>query len=95
MKLQSMSNLRLLTRHLAYMRYFANKQPKKWATWVHWAEFSYNTSPHLSINMSPFQALYGRVPPHIVRLVRFGHRQTTVDALDQMLQEREAMLDKI
>lgn len=45
--------------------------------------------------MSPFQALYGQVPPHMIRLVRFGHRQTMVDALDQMLQEREAMLDEI
>ena len=75
-----------------YLRCFANEHPKQWAKWLYWAEFSYNTSPHLSIKMSPFQALYGRVPPHIVRV---GHNHTTVDTLEQVLQERDAMLDEL
>ena len=68
-----------------YLRCFVNEQPKKWAKWLHWAEFSYNTSPRLLIKMTPFQALYGRVPPHVVRI---GHQQMAVDSLDQLLQER-------
>ena len=48
-----------------YLRCFVNGQPKHWVRWLHWAEFCYNTSPHLSIKMTPFQALYGRVPPHV------------------------------
>ena len=75
-----------------YLRCFANEHPKQWAKWLHWPELSYNTSPHLSIKMSPFQALYGRVPPHIVRV---GHNHTTVDTLEQVLQERDAMLDEL
>ena len=75
-----------------YLRCFVNGQPKKWTRWIHWAEFSYNTSPHLSINMSPFHALYGRVPPHVMRV---GPQQTPVESLDQLLQERDIMLDKL
>jgi hypothetical protein len=33
---------------------------KKWATWLPFAEFSYNNSYQASIKMSPFEALYGR-----------------------------------
>ena len=69
-----------------YLHCFAN-EPKKWAKWLHRAEFSYNMSLHLSIKMSPFQALYGRVPPHVVGI---GHSQMTVDSLEHLLQERDA-----
>lgn len=75
-----------------YLRCFANEQPKRWAKWLHWAEFIYNTSPHLSIKMYPFQALYGRVSPLVVR---FGHQTTPVDSLDQLLQERDLMLEEL
>ena len=42
--------------------------------------------------MTLFQALYGKPPP---QLVRFGHLQTPVEHLDQLLQERDTMLDEI
>ena len=42
--------------------------------------------------MTPFQALYSKVPPHVVRI---DHQQTPVDSLDQLLQEREVMLDEL
>ena len=42
--------------------------------------------------MTPFQALYGRVPPHVVRI---GHQHTDVNSLDQLLQERDAILDDL
>ena len=75
-----------------YLCYFANEQPKKSAKWLQLVEFSYNTSPHLSTKLSPFQALYGRVPPHVVRI---GHQQTLVESLDQLLQERDAVLGEL
>ena len=74
-----------------YLRCFVNGLPKKWAHWIHWAEFSYNTS-HLSTNMSPFLALYDRVPPHVMRV---GQQQTPVESLDQLLQESHIMLDEL
>ena len=42
--------------------------------------------------MTPFQALYGRPPPH---LVCFGNSRTQVDSLEQLLKEWDAMLDEI
>lgn len=75
-----------------FLRCFINGHPKQWAKWVSWAELCYNTSPYSTINMTPFQTLYGHPPPH---LVRFGHSSTALDSLEQLLQERDAMLDEI
>ena len=46
-----------------YLRSMAFLQPKKWHSWLALAEWWYNTSFHTSLNMTPFQALYGRTPP--------------------------------
>lgn len=51
-----------------YLRCFIGGKPNTWAKWLHWVEFSYNTSPHTSTKLSPFKALYGRDPPHLVRV---------------------------
>lgn len=64
-----------------YLRCFINGQPKKWLSWLHWAEFSYNTSPHSSTQVSPFQALYGRASP---LLNRVGQGATAVGSLEEM-----------
>lgn len=42
--------------------------------------------------MSPFQALYGQEPTHVMCI---EHQHTHVDTLDQLLQERDAMLDEL
>lgn len=42
-----------------YLRCSVNGQPKQWSKWLSWAEFWYNTSPHVSTHMTPFKALYG------------------------------------
>jgi hypothetical protein len=47
-----------------YLRCFVNACPKHWLSWVHLAEFSYNSSHHSSIGCSPFEALYGYPPTH-------------------------------
>ena len=75
-----------------YLRCFINGQPKSWNKWLHWTEFCYNTSPHLSLNVSPFQVLYGRPPPTVVRL---GHNTTSMDSIEQLLHERRALLDEL
>lgn len=43
-----------------YLRCFAGEKPRTWAQYLPWAEFSYNTSFHSAIQMSPFKAVYGR-----------------------------------
>lgn len=75
-----------------YLRCFINGQPCSWAKWLHWAEYCYNTAPHMSINMSPFKALYGCSPPSLIRI---GHNCSPVDSLDQLLRERDAILDDL
>lgn len=49
-----------------YLRCFAMTTPTRWAQWLDWAEFSYNTSFHVSANMTPFEAIYGRPPPTVL-----------------------------
>lgn len=83
---------KIVNKALETLRCFINGHPKQWAKWVSWAEFCYNTSPHYSIKMTPFQALYGRPPPH---LVRFGSSHTPVHHIEQLLQERDGILDEI
>ena len=46
----------------------------------------------MSIAMSTFKALYGRSPPSLIRL---GHNTTPIDSLDQLLRERNAILDDL
>lgn len=75
-----------------YLRCFVGGQPKGWAKWLAWAEFSYNTSPHSSTKMSPFKVVYGRDPPHVVRAPK---GQTSVGSLEAMLQERDAIMDDL
>jgi hypothetical protein len=49
-----------------YLRCFVHACPSNWALWLSAAEFWYNTS-HLSlIGRTPFEALYGYPPRHLV-----------------------------
>ena len=49
-----------------YLRCFTHEHPTKWAEWVAWAEYSYNTSIHSSTKISPFEAVYGQPPPTLL-----------------------------
>lgn len=46
-----------------YSKCFCSLQPKKWAFWLSWAEWNYNTSYHSAIKMTSFEVVYGYVPP--------------------------------
>ncbi|XP_026459515.1 uncharacterized protein LOC113360194 [Papaver somniferum] len=48
-----------------YLRCMCSHQPKKWHQWLPLAEWWYNTNYHTELKMSPFQALYGYIPPQI------------------------------
>lgn len=75
-----------------YLRCFINGKPKGWAKWLPWAEYWYNTSCHTSTKRSPFEVVYGREPPP---LVRFTDGSTTVASVDEQLRERDAILDDL
>jgi transposase InsO family protein len=48
-----------------FLRSFVHSCPNKWSAWLPQAEFWYNTCPHSSLGMSPFEVLYGRAPRHL------------------------------
>ena len=42
------------------LRMYIIEKPSKWEDYLHLVEFSYNNGYHVSLKMSPFEALYGR-----------------------------------
>ena len=75
-----------------YLRCFASNRPKSWAKWLPWAEFWYNTTFHSSLGCTPFKVLYVRDPPP---LLRYERDRSSVAAVDQWLEERDAFLDDL
>ncbi|KAA0039716.1 ty3-gypsy retrotransposon protein [Cucumis melo var. makuwa] len=73
----------------AYLRCFCGEKPREWSQWLHWAEYWYNTTYHGSIGISPFQAVYGRLPPP---LIQYGDMETPNSTLDQQLRDRDIIL---
>lgn len=75
-----------------YLRCFASSQPKSWSMWLPWAELWYNTSYHTAARKTPFQVVYGREPP---ALVRFERGATPVSMVERQLVERDKILDDL
>eukprot|EP00253_Pinus_taeda_P019185 PITA_19185 len=42
------------------LRAYVMQQPNKWEDYMHLVEFAYNNGYHTSLQMSPFEVLYGR-----------------------------------
>ncbi|KAH9687361.1 hypothetical protein KPL70_014745 [Citrus sinensis] len=72
-----------------YLRAFTQENPQSWVSLLCWAEFSYNSSYHSGLKMTPFQALYGRIRPTILA---YSKGSTSIQALDDALTERDALL---
>ncbi|TYK13876.1 Ty3/gypsy retrotransposon protein [Cucumis melo var. makuwa] len=72
-----------------YLRCFCGEKPQEWSQWLHWAEYWYNTTYHSSIGITPFQAVYGRLPPP---LIYHGDMETPNSTLDQQLKDRDITL---
>lgn len=52
-----------------YLRSYVARQQRAWVKWLYLGEYCYNSSYHMSIQMSPFRALYGSKPMSFVDLV--------------------------
>jgi transposase InsO family protein len=55
---------------IAMLRSFASQNSRDWDTLLHQLVFAYNTSVHSTTGVSPFEALYGRLPKMPLDLVR-------------------------
>ncbi|KAH9765933.1 Integrase catalytic domain-containing protein [Citrus sinensis] len=75
-----------------YLCAFTQEKPSSWVSLLGWAEFSYNSSYHSSIKMSPFQALFGRPPLSIPPYLKGS---TSIQAIDEALSERDALLHSL
>jgi hypothetical protein len=52
-----------------YLRCMCCTSPTRWHFWLSLAEWWYNTSYHTSLEMTPFQALYGFKPPMVAEVI--------------------------
>lgn len=72
-----------------YLRCFCTLHPKKLVPWLSWAEWSYNTSFHSTLKMTPFEAVYGYVP---LLVPAYETSTTKVELVEQSLKERNSIL---
>ena len=62
----------------AYLCSFVTDKKNKWLSWLRLEEWWYNSTYHTSAKMTPFQALYGYVPPRWKELVQGDAKVPTV-----------------
>lgn len=72
-----------------YLRFFIAEHRNKWAHWLPWAKYNFNTSFHNATGRTPFEAVYGRPPPTITQFIPCEVR---VKAVDEDLLARDAIL---
>lgn len=75
-----------------YLRCFSGELPKKWLSWLVWAEFCYNTGFHFSFRATPFEVVYVRTAP---RLLSCCPRSSKLEVVDHELLSRYQTLDLI
>ncbi|GAU19157.1 hypothetical protein TSUD_79800 [Trifolium subterraneum] len=81
-----------------FLRCFTFNNPKSWFKVLSWSEYWYNTSFQTSIGMTPFQALYGRLPPYLTKYVPQENDPPTLQAelieRDNLLQQLKTNLER-
>jgi len=75
-----------------YLRCFIADQPKVWVRWLSWAEYWFNTNFHEASQATPFEIVYGRKPP---TLIRRGIAEVRVEAVQREITERDEALKQL
>lgn len=73
----------------SYLRLFTWQYPHSWSRWLYLAEWWYNTTYLTSTNMTPYEVVYGQVPP--IHLPYVPH-DSCIDAIDRSITAREEMM---
>ncbi|GAU51237.1 hypothetical protein TSUD_52210 [Trifolium subterraneum] len=66
--------------------------PKTWVNWIPWSEYWFNTSFHSATSQTPFEVVYGRVPPTITRWIK---GETRVEAVQRELLDRDEAIRRL
>ncbi|KAA8538007.1 hypothetical protein F0562_027413 [Nyssa sinensis] len=72
-----------------YLKCLTGDRPTVWTKWLPLAEWWYNTTYHVTTEVTPYEALYGQ-PPHSLK--HYVPGDTPVAAADTMLRDRDAIL---
>ena len=72
-----------------YLRCLTGTKPQQWPKWLSWAEFWFNTNYNNSLKLTPFKALYGHDPPH---LLKGAIIPSTAEEVNVMTNDRDQML---
>ena len=72
-----------------YLRCFCSHKPQDWCKWLPWAQYWHTTNWHSSIKMTPYQALYGKIPPTISTYIP---KTAKLQSVEDALLERDATL---
>jgi hypothetical protein len=75
-----------------YLRCLVGDRPRSWLQWLPWAEFCYNSSYQTALQATPFQVVYGRQPP---ALLKYETGTSRVAAVDVQLRDRDDFLQQI
>lgn len=71
-----------------YLGAFVHPRPSTWGKFLLWAEWSYNTSIHSGMGLSPYKITFGKKPPNIPDYIA---GTSHIDAMDDFLVDREAV----
>jgi len=72
-----------------YLRCFTSEKQHLWVKRLPLAEWWYKTNYHATTKMTPYEALYGQLPPYPTSYIKGCSK---VQAVDQLLQNRTTML---
>jgi hypothetical protein len=63
-----------------YLRCLAGDRPHSWLQWLPWVEYCYNSSYHSTLRTTPFNLVYGRDPPPLIKYEAGSSHVVAVDA---------------
>ena len=75
-----------------YLRCMTGEMPSQWSKWLSMAEWWYNSTYHSSLQMTPFEALFGYKP---VPLPLGHYLDSVIPAASNLLQERNRISNYI